>query len=618
VKSLAGLFEMLLLDLGGQCGAVRVAKDIETLRRRVEHEGVSFLTITLPTFSQALESALEEGTAAPWAGKGFALQRSGIPHFLSGFLRHVFDSAGRLLANPSVDCISAVRQICRFAKSVRLPCTSARNAAAIEGYVECESEVVDSVNEMEGSFVETFRRVAREFAWSLQLDQAEEAYRPTHGPGVVREKLTANERWDRLPYWPTRLADVGLSARMALFGHENPLFGVEFEDESAWFPALVSPGDEAPVKVVLVPKTLSKPRVIAVEPAAQQFAQQGISRWLRDVLENAPLTRGHVNFRDQDVNKALALCSSGDGKFATLDMKDASDRVGLLHVELAFEAAPDTLRTLMAARSQSAELPDGRVIRLRKYASMGSALCFVVEAYIFYLSIIASRISHRGLPVSRRTIAAMAKDVYVYGDDLVVPADEAPAIMESLEAFGFRVNPRKCFWKGRFRESCGMDAYGGVEVTPTYLRAVPPSDRADVHGILSTVATANQLHQKGCWRTRDLLRQAVESLIGPLPGGVAEEDPAVGWVFETSAKPPLRYDSDFQRERKLCWVAIAPRRPDPLEGLGALAKCLRNRGGRGEPNLEATLGWKFILSSWEEHLRSSVRPYALKLKRRWL
>ncbi|DAD51595.1 RNA-directed RNA polymerase [ssRNA phage Gephyllon.3_9] len=619
MKSLVGLFVTLLKDLGEQCGADGAGRDERSLLSRVEHEGMSFLTISLPAYASAFERALEVGTAAPWASTGFARQRSGVPRFLAGFLRHVFDKSGRLLDDPSIDCIRAVRQLCRFAKSVNLPCSTARQAHAIEAYVQCDAEVQEFSDEEDGSIVQAFRRVGAIVSADLELDEAQEAFKPVHGSGAVRERLTINERWARMPYWPRRLDDVGLTARMAFFGHEEPLFGLEFEEESAWFPDSVSPEHETPVKVTLVPKTLAKPRVIAIEPAAQQFAQQGVSRWFRGVLERHALTSGRVNFYDQDVNRSLALVESERRRMATLDLSEASDRVGLWHVRQAFSSSPDFLRTLMACRTERALLPSRREVRpLRKYASMGSALCFPVEAYIFFLSIIAARLQQSSLPVTRRTIAEKAKDVYVYGDDLVVPVDEAPAIIAGLEALGFKVNARKCFWTGKFRESCGMDAYDGHEITPVYLRRLPPSDRADVSGILSAVSTANQLHKLGLYRTRDRLRQAVERLLGPLPGDCPEGSPVVGWVFPSSGEPDRRWDFDLQRERKLCWTVIAPRVPDPLEGFGALAKCIRTREERAERTLAETLGWEMVLSAWEEHLTSSVRPYALKLKRRWL
>lgn len=630
MRSLVDLAESLLQDLGEQCGAEGVRKDLESMRSRVEHEGDSFITITLPAFADALERALEEGSVAlrPW--KGFALQRSGVPRFLSGFLRRVFDSDGLLMASPSTDCIFAIRQFCRFAKRVLLPCKREVEIAAVEEYVQCDTEVVEPDGKPFGEdpLWDTFRAVGSVLVRRLQLDSATTPYVPTHGPGAVVERLTPNQRWGRLPYWPARLNACGLTYRMAMFGHEDPLWGEPSGQDGSWDPPLRRPWEETPVKVVLVPKTLTKPRVIAVEPAAQQFMQQGVSRWFRDRLEEDDITGNVIRFRDQGENQFMALLGSVSGHLATLDMSEASDRVGLGHVRTLFAESPDFLRTLEACRSQRARLPfDGREVNLRKYASMGSALCFPIEAFVFATAIIASRLRSNDLPPTERCIEKVSRPLAVYGDDLIVPSDEAPVIVEDLEALGFKVNRRKSFWSGKFRESCGVDAYGGVNITPIYLRRMPPSDHADIVGLLSTVATANFLHQKGLYRTRDLLKQQVERAFGLLPNiDACGESPAIGWTWESTAQARRRWNRHLQREEELHWVATPPRAEDPLTGNEALAKCFRlpeptdlaDLPVNAVSRLEQQFHWRILTPQDWDHLTLSVRPYVLKLKRRWL
>jgi hypothetical protein len=141
-----------------------------------------------------------------------------------------------------------------------------------------------------------------------------------------------------------------------------------------------TPELEQPVKVVLVPKTLKGPRVIAEEPCCMQYVQQGIRDVLYDLLENKNrFTSGHINFRDQTVNQSLALASSSDGRLATIDLSDASDRVPYDLALLMFQSNPEVMEAIDSCRSLRAVLPSGQVIGpLRKFASMGSALCFPV------------------------------------------------------------------------------------------------------------------------------------------------------------------------------------------------------------------------------------------------
>jgi hypothetical protein len=110
-----------------------------------------------------------------------------------------------------------------------------------------------------------------------------------------------------------------------------------------------APRDETPVKVCFVPKTASKPRVIAIEPVAMQYMQQAIADWIRPLIESkGRFTAGHVNFRDQTVNSNFARSSSIDGKYATLDMSDASDRVTCKQVSMTFfQLVPPVQLSLM-------------------------------------------------------------------------------------------------------------------------------------------------------------------------------------------------------------------------------------------------------------------------------
>lgn len=326
-------------------------------------------------------------------------------------------------------------------------------------------------------------------------------------------------------------------------------------------------------------------------------------RYLVSKIESSSIMGYHVNFRDQSINQDLALLASSRGHLATMDMSEASDRVSLAHFQRAFASRPDLRELIDACRSMSAELPDGTVVPLRKFASMGSALCFPVEAIVFFISIIASRLVRAGQFPTRQTVHRMSRSVYVYGDDLIVPSDETSAISADLESLGFKVNIRKTFGTGKFRESCGMDAYDGVPVTPVYLRRDVPTDRGDSSGIVSAVATANQLHELGLWRVSAALRKAVETLVGKLPQ-VRKDSPALGWYAPHSTwVPPIRWNRLLFRWEHLVLVVVSAKQPDPLEDQPALAKCWRRIG---------------IPSIDPRHLEESPRRYSLTLKRRWV
>lgn len=597
MKSLEELLVHLLQDCGRKSGAP-VAKDIETLKRRVEHEGDSFITITLPSFCTSFERSLDEGRIAPGAFPSFKRKkRSGIPAFLQGFLGNVFDGDGVLLLDPSIDCIRLVRQICLFGKKVQRPCSDARLEAAMEGFRECDREVVDALPD---HLSDIFRSVSDMIVGDLIQDDDgwEEEFLPGHGPGATQEHISGNQKWVFLS-WHLRLELSGIKYWKYAKATSWPS-----RIDSNPLPEFTDPRSEQPVRVVFVPKTLKTPRVIAVEPVCMQYVQQGLSKLLMRRIENHRILGGQVNFHDQSVNQKLAKEASGHCMLATLDMSEASDRVSLVHVREAFRSCPKFLAWMEACRSVNARLPDGEVIPLRKWASMGSALCFPVESLIFYISIVTSLVYRLGLPLTRRLLRSLGEDAFVFGDDLIVPTDMAPLICDDLEALGFKINRRKSFWTGQFRESCGSDCYDSELVTPVYLRRDLPTSRKDVSGLLSGVATCNQLFSAGYYATARAMRKALEETFGKLPQ-VAPDSPAIGWNHHSEVVPRQRWNTHLQRREHLLRVVYPSRKHDSLDGSEqALAKCFRVIGKH--------------LPIDPKHLETSSKPYAFTLKHKWV
>jgi hypothetical protein len=363
------------------------------------------------------------------------------------------------------------------------------------------------------------------------------------------------------------------------------------------------PEDEQPVRVVFVPKTQKTPRVIAIEPVCMQFVQQGILQWLVPVIERDRFTGGHVNFSDQSINGRLALESSKNGRLATIDLSEASDRVSSDLVWDMLSVAPNFRDQVFACRSTRAQLADGDILSLSKFASMGSALCFPMESMVFYTIAILGRLRRLKLPVTSRNIIRCSRDVYVYGDDILVPADEASTTCDLLESFGLKVNQSKSFWTGKFRESCGVDAYDGYNVTPTYVRHLPPARRQDAAELIAWVSMSNQFYLKGFWRTAAQVRAHVEKILGRLPL-LGDDSPGLGWSSVQHAYQLGRWNKDLMRFEIRTWVPRTIRRDDPLSGDSALLKCFGLIGSQ-EPNDP-------------KHLQQTVSRGAIALTRRWV
>jgi hypothetical protein len=114
----------------------------------------------------------------------------------------------------------------------------------------------------------------------------------------------------------------------------------------------------------------------------------------------------------------------------------------------------------------------GRWVRLEKFSSMGNGFTFELETAIFLCLILAVR----NLRAIREPLEALVKpgaDIWVYGDDIIIPTDWAADVVSALTYCGFETNGRKSFVTGSFRESCGGDFFGGVDVRPYLLEEFP-------------------------------------------------------------------------------------------------------------------------------------------------
>jgi hypothetical protein len=104
----------------------------------------------------------------------------------------------------------------------------------------------------------------------------------------------------------------------------------------------------------------------------------------------------------------------------------------------------------------------------------------------------------------------------VYGDDVIVPTAQAANAIELLEAFGLKVNRDKSCISGLYRESCGMDAYAGIEITPVRFRTVwSSSRRPDTY--TSWIAYANQLYVRQYYNTYNLIVEKLLEIYKSIP-----------------------------------------------------------------------------------------------------
>jgi hypothetical protein len=414
---------------------------------------------------------------------------------------------------------------------------------------------------------------------------------PKHGPGAVATGERMEDKWT--------FARLYSAIHRVYPYYEYYLAGWEKElmDRLGWYRSLQR-HESGVAKVVLVPKDSRGPRLISCEPLEYQWIQQGLGRKLVEHLESSRITGGQINFSDQSINRDLALSSSLSAEYATIDLKEASDRVSVDLVKRIFANNDDVLRALLATRTTATRLPDGRIQPLAKFAPMGSALCFPVEAFCFWVICVAAVMRRFRLP--RQQVGGR---IFVYGDDIIVPTDWAPTVMQALELVRLKVNKGKCCVTGNFRESCGMDAFKGVQVTPTRVKK-PWVESRNASAYAAYIATANQMADRGYQHCATLMFERLEKVYGFIPFGL------------TTSPYPCRVVSSHAKAVALNRYKVRMRWNSGLQRVELLVSSLKGATQASQ------------LDDWTRLLRNMVTPQiddpslvvipsTTRIKRRW-
>jgi len=629
MKSLTSLWSCTANELAVRC-CTSTALDAKYVERRFEHEGLSFLAISLADFGKATQKWLDQGFVVPSdvpAFKRKSGRRSGLPEFLQGFLARVFDPcSGVLLENPDIEAIYAVRQLTLMFSKIALPTatqmgrpssvvTPKRERRAMREFIQCEQDVKESDARLDPQFLEDFKRMSdllfADLFAKVDRDIQFGRLQPKHGPGAVADRLSSNGKWN-LRTWTARLQQAEMSAEEFLVPNFNYLEDLNEELD------VLEPGSEIPVRVITVPKTLKTPRIIAIEPAAMQYAQQAISKAIVSAVAEDDFLSRIIGFDDQDPNRDLARRGSLSGDLATLDLSEASDRVSNQHVRAMLSEYPLLLEAVQACRSRKADVPGHGVQRLAKFASMGSALCFPIEAMVFATVIFLGIERELSTKLTRETAKRrFASKVRVFGDDLIVPSDYVLSVVDELSVFGHKVNVSKSFWTGRFRESCGREFYDGHDVSIVKVRSVLPTRRQDASGVISAVSLRNQFYWAGLWQSANWMDGLIRKLLREFPN-VTPSSPllgresVLGYEFQTIDP---RTHSPLVRG----WFVHSKPPRDKLDGVGALLKCLSRTDrvpGFGLPNPEykPTPPIFDVANVDDEHLERSGRPETVNIK----
>jgi hypothetical protein len=493
------------------------------------------------------------------------------------------------LAEPDVDAVKHLRQVLFFAYKLELPYSVEQEAKVVADFVATEQQLELGADAYSVNLRSKMRKLTKDIFHGFQPRDIV----PRHGPGAVATGEKLEEKWVFQRLYDA-IHQVFPYYDYFVVGGAN-----ELVDRKNWYMSLERLKTGV-AKVVLVPKDSRGPRLISCEPLEYQWIQQGLGRKLMNFFEHHPMTKGQINFSNQGINRQLALDGSIHQEWATIDLKEASDRVSLELVRDVFHDVPDLLRCLEACRTTATKLPSGEVIELKKYAPMGSALCFPVEAYIFWCTMVVAMSLKLRLPLK-----SVGERIFVYGDDIIVPVDWAPQCMLALERMALRVNRDKSCITGFFRESCGMDAYKGTPVTPTRLRKLWSASRNDGVALASYTAIANELSSKGYETTASLIWKKIESVYGFIPYGTSRssfpcyevDDPAVAEEMNFQCGVRTRFSDRYQRFEFFVKKIVSRKLETSLDGW---TRFLRNvtLGGGDEPGVVVVPRSTKIKSGW--------------------
>lgn len=514
---------------------------------RTACEGISFLTVTLPLLGKAVIKGLEDGVfTRPPAFKGW--KRGALPAFLHGLLCNVFDPRGTLLSSPDPYSVQECIGVCMLFYKLEVPYKESLTRGVIENFVKVEEEL-SSFSLPEDDFSQRVMLHAKELISKVLSDFDPKDIQPSHGPGSVATGELLNRKY------AFKRKYQRLHQKYPYYEYFSPSLG-KLSFENPWYSNLEL--ELNPVaKVVLVPKDSRGPRLISMEPLEIQWIQQGLLKKLVAHIERHPLTRGKVNFTEQSFNRQLAYQSSIDGRYATVDLKDASDRVPLILFRHLFPE--NVVEHFEACRSTCTKLPDGRLIALRKFAPMGSALCFPVMALTLW-ALLRSIIT-----LSPGHATNLAGSVHVYGDDIIIPIDTTELVFRELPRFFLRINEGKSFHKGLFRESCGMDAFKGVVTTPMRCKVdLRGRHSRDTRAYSHFLSLSEAFFDRGYWRSASFLRAFLRRTYGALHWTSVDQSglrsPCSDLCLDRNrSSHATRWNDALQREEQRVRTVISPK-----------------------------------------------------------
>lgn len=400
---------------------------------------------------------------------------------------------------------------------------------------------------------------------------------------------------DSLPFLPKHGSGAVAERGVRTTAHKNAVISLHPRIQhmiERWFGVPLStilPSEDVIARAValemsrlkFVAKDRYKSRSICMEPDIFQYSQQGVRLHLEAEMQSH-LFRDAIDITNQSNNQEAAIFGSEfPSSIDTIDLSSASDTLSWQLAKAVFP--PYIAKYLAATRTSIVELPDGSSRRVLKFAPMGSALCFPVQSIVYTAIVfLAAILDRNGLtPEDTESISKLDFDrelrglfhrdyqftlnryqpVHVYGDDIVVDTRLTPKVMTLLRQLGFTVNEEKSFvGEQAFRESCGVYAFNGADVTPIRFKAKGLKSKGmTVQAAMALTAMANHAYKMGYLNLRQTIIRIVKyhRIFGKIFGDIAC-NPVLFSTDEDAGFSVFSENPTNQHLRKRYWSADSP------------------------------------------------------------
>lgn len=328
-----------------------------------------------------------------------------------------------------VQCAESIYFAARFFRKIDCGIYRSSNDEVVGSFSRRQSEL--EYEQMEDRVHSHMRRICRLLLGPLDSAGAA-SFR--HGPGSVAEGQLGLDKSGVL--FPSGLLEP---ARKLNF---DPLQRLRVVD-----------APRSRTKITVVPKDWRGGRVIGMEPTWNMVLQQGVKSLLERRLSCV------VPFYDQSVQQRI-LRSDIAQTLCTVDLSNASDHIS---VDAAHSILPAEWFHLMdSVRSPSHVLADGGIGRTNSFALMGNAFCFPLLSLVTLACALTAHFITYDISITDRyelVKACKRWNIVVFGDDLILPKEDVPALRYVMAQVGLKMSEDKCGFHD-FREACGYFQFG--------------------------------------------------------------------------------------------------------------------------------------------------------------